>query len=294
MYNKCLEYLLDYRPEKTLSKFGSIVRKVINPIVRFAIPFLLPTKLEIIRRGSLPDKPVIFASTHGFKEDINDAVVIAGRQAYILIGSLSQIFKSADGLAAWAAGTILVDRMDKESRVASKLKMVRALELGSSVIIFPEGTWNKSPNQMVSGLFPGIYDVAKKTGALVVPIATHREGKKVYGIREEAFDIAANDREEGMQVLKEKFGTMRWELMERYSQVKRSEFPYGRAAEEYWKRHIDDLMAEVEFYDYEIELHTKYVDRTKVTTKEAFGHLEELEPKRGIAFLFDKRIRGRW
>lgn len=293
MYNKCLEYLLDYRPEKTISNFGCFARKAINPIVRFAIPFLLPTKLEIIRWTELPDKPVIFASTHGFKEDINDAVVIAGRQAYILIGSLSQIFKSADGLAAWAAGTILVDRMDKESRVASKRKMVRALELGSSVIIFPEGTWNKSPNQMVSGLFPGVYDIAKETGALVVPIATHREGKKVYGIREEAFDIAAYDREEGMQVLKEKFGTMRWELMERYSQAKRSEFPYGQAAEEYWKRYIDDLMAEVEFYDYEIELHTKYVDRTKVTTKEAFGHLEELEPKNENAFLFDKRISGR-
>ena len=53
-------------------------------------------------------------------------------------------------------------------------------------------------------------------------------------------------------------------------------------------------MAEVEFYDYEIELHTKYMDRTKVTTKEAFGHLEGLEPKRENAFLFDKRISGRW
>ena len=78
---------------------------------------------------------------------------------------------------------------------------------------------------MVSGLFPGIYDVAKKAGALVVPIATHREGKKVYEIREEAFDIAAYDREDGMQMLKEKFGTMRWELMECYSLAKRTEFP---------------------------------------------------------------------
>ena len=236
MYNKCLEYLLDYRPEKTLSKVGATIRKLIYPIARLAMPFMLPTKLEIIRTAKMPDRPIIFASTHGFKEDINDAMMIAGRQAYILIGSLSQIFKSMDGYAAWLVGTILVDRMYKESRVASKEKMIRALEMGSSVIIFPEGTWNKSPNQMVSGLFPGVYDIAKETGALVAPIATHREGKKVYGILDEAFDITAYDRAEGMEVLKEKFGTMRWELMEKYSQVKRTEFPYGEEADRYWKQ----------------------------------------------------------
>ena len=288
MYNKSLEYLLDYRPEKTLSKTGSTLRKLIYPVARLAMPFMLPTKLEITRAAKMPDRPIIFASTHGFKEDINDAMMIAGRQAYILIGSLSQIFKSMDGYAAWLVGTILVDRMDKESRVASKEKMIRALEMGSSVIIFPEGTWNKSPNQMVSGLFPGVYDIAKETGALVAPIATHREGKKVYGILDEAFDITAYDRAEGMEVLKEKFGTMRWELMEKYSQVKRTEFPYGEEADKYWKQYIDDLMAEVEFYDYDIELHTKYVDRNITSPEEAFEHLKRLEVKKENAFLFRK------
>ncbi|MBE5952396.1 MAG: hypothetical protein E7260_12585 [Lachnospiraceae bacterium] len=288
MYNKCLEYLLDYRPEKTVSKFGSRMRKLIYPIARLAMPFMLPTKLEIIRSAKMPNRPVIFASTHGFKEDINDAMMIAGRQAYILIGSLTQIFKSVDGYAAWLVGTVLVDRMDKESRVASKEKMIRALELGSSIIIFPEGTWNKSPNQMVSGLFPGIYDIAKATGAVVAPIATHREGKKVYGILEEAFDITAYDRAEGMEILKEKMGTMRWELMEKYSRAKRTEFPYGEEAERYWKKYIDDLMAEVEFYDYDIELHTKYVDKSVTSPKEAFAYMEKLKVKKETAFLFGK------
>jgi len=290
MYNKSLEYLLDYRPEKTLSKTGTTLRKLIYPVARLVMPLMLPTKLEIIRAAKMPDRPIIFASTHGFKEDINDAMMIAGRQAYILIGSLSQIFKSMDGYAAWLVGTILVDRMDKESRVASKEKMIRALEMGSSVIIFPEGTWNKSPNQMVSGLFPGVYDIAKETGALVAPIATHREGKKVYGILGEAFDITAYDRAEGMEVLTEKLGTMRWELMEKYSQVKRTEFPYGEEADRYWKQYIDDLMAEVEFYDYDIELHTKYVDRSVTTPEEAFEHLKRLEVKKENAFLFRKKI----
>lgn len=290
MYNKCLEYLLEYNPEKTISKFGMTWRRCIAPIVRFVIPFMLPTKLKIVRRAKMPDRPIIFASTHGFKEDINDAVVIAGRQAYILIGSLSQIFRSMDGLAAWAAGTILVDRMEKHSRVASKQKMIRVLEFGGDVIIFPEDTWNKSPNQLVSGLFPGVYDVAKATGALVAPIATHREGKCVYGILDEVFDITQYDRIQGMEVLREKFATLRWELMESYSQAHRTDFPYGQAADEYWKNQIDSLMAEVEFYDYDVELHTKYVDKNIVSPDEAFAHLKKLEVKKETAFLFNSRF----
>ena len=55
----------------------------------------------------------------------DEALLLANRQAYILIGSLSQIFKSSQGITAWAAGTVLVDRDDKRSRAASKEKLIR-------------------------------------------------------------------------------------------------------------------------------------------------------------------------
>lgn len=53
----------------------------------------------------MPKTPVIFAATHGFKEDIGDTLITVERQSYILIRSLSQIFRSFDGISAWAAGT---------------------------------------------------------------------------------------------------------------------------------------------------------------------------------------------
>lgn len=88
------------------------------------------------------------------------------------------MFYSFDGITAWLAGMVIIDRNDKESRASAINKLIRVLELGSSVIIYPEGTWNKSPNELVSGLFPGIYEVARLSRALVVPIATYRNGKK--------------------------------------------------------------------------------------------------------------------
>lgn len=290
MYNKFLERLLDEDPKKTISKSGIRVRKIISPILRRIVPLITPnSKLVVLRRAKMPNKPVIFAATHGFREDAEHTVVMAGRQAYVLNGSLSQVFKSFDGITNWIVGMILVDRADKKSRVAAKNKMIYALKSGASIIMFPEGTWNKSPNELISGLFPGIYDVAKESGALVAPIATFRCGKKSYGILEEAFDITQYEQKEGLRILRDKMATMEYEIMEKYACEKRSELPYGEDAVVYWQNHIDKLMSEVEFYDYEVELHTKYRPKDVTSPEEAFSFMKTLNPSTKNAFLFTKR-----
>ena len=287
MYNKFLERYLDYEPEKVISKKGVVIRRIISPILRFIVPFVTPnSKLTVVRRADLQNKPVIFAATHGFREDVEHTVVMAGRQAYMLNGSVQQVFKSFDGITAWIAGMVLVDRTDKESRSSSIYKLARVLELDSSVIIYPEGTWNKSPNELVSGLFPGIYEVARISGALVAPIATYRNGKKAYGILEEAFDICQYDKEEGIRILRDKMATIQYELMEKYGTGSRDEFPYGEERDKYWQKFIDELMAEVEFYDYELELHTKYRPKGLTRPEEAFSFIKKLIPNRNNAFLF--------
>ena len=290
MYNKFLERLLDDDPQKTISKSGIIIRKIISPILRRIVPFITPnSKLVVLRRAKMPNKPIIFAATHGFREDAEHTVVMAGRQAYVLNGSVSQVFKSFDGITNWIAGMILVDRADKKSRVSAKNKMIYALKSGASIIIFPEGTWNKSPNELISGLFPGIYDIAKESGALVAPIATFRCGKKAYGILEEAFDITQYEQKEGLRVLRDKMATMKYEIMEKYACGKRSELPYGEDAIVYWQNHIDKLMSEVKFYDYELELHTKYRPKDVTSPEEAFSFTKTLIPSTKNAFLFTKR-----
>lgn len=287
MYNKFLERLLDNNPKKVISKRSIRIRKIISPMLRFIVPFVTPnSKLKVVRREKIPKQPVIFAATHGFREDVEHTILMAGRQAYMLNGSLPQVFRTFDGITAWIAGFILVDRRDKDSRAASKEKMVYALKLGASIIMYPEGTWNKSPNQLMSGLFSGIYEVARESGALVVPIATYRNGDRAYGIREEAFDICAFEKEEGIAILRDKMATMQYELMDQYGKAKRSEFPYDSYADKYWKKYIDDLMAEAKLYDYELEKHTKYRPKGVTNPEEAFAHIKELKPSRENAFLF--------
>lgn len=289
MYNKFLEYLLDNSPNAGISRIGIRFRKIISPLVRFVIPFTTPTKLQIIRRSQMPNRPIIFAATHGFKEDIEDTLLNVNRCAYILIGALKQIFMTFQGVTAWLVGLIFVNRLDKDSRKASKDKMIRAIQLGASIIIFPEGTWNKSPNLLMNQLFPGVYDIAKATGALVAPIATHREGGHVYSILDECFDITQYSRTEGMLVLRDKLATLRWEFMETYSPGRLEDMPPVEQADTYWVNFINGLMAEVEFYDYEEELYTKFVDKNIIEYGEVFSHLSDLQPNCSNAFLFNKR-----
>ena len=287
MYNKFLERLLDNKPENVLSKHSIRIRKIISPLLRFIAPFVTPnSKLKVLRRANIPNQPVIFAATHGFREDAEHTIIMTKRQAYVLNGSISQVLNSFDGITAWLAGMILVDRTDKTSRASSKDKMVYALKLGTSIIMYPEGTWNKSPNELISGLFPGIYDVAKESGALVVPIATYRNGNKAYGIMGEAFNISTYDRDIGITMLRDKMATMQYEMIEQYGQCKRSDLPYGKEADKYWKEYIDNLMAEAEFYEYELERYTKYRPKGITSPQEAYAFMEKLEPNKRNAFLF--------
>ena len=190
MYNKCFEYLLSNDPDDVISKSGILVRKAINPIYRKVIPFSTKNELIIERKEDiLKDKKIIYSATHGFRDDIVLTLKTIDAPVYLLYGSLLDFYYSIDGLALWLNGTIIVDRKDKKSRAAAILKMERALELGSNLLIYPEGVWNKEQSLIVQKLYTGIYDVAEKEEALVVPIATIQEGNKCYSIQGSAYDI---------------------------------------------------------------------------------------------------------
>ncbi len=191
-----------------------------------------------------------------------------------------------EGITNWIVGIILVDRADKSSRKALKDKMIYALKKGGNILIYPEGTWNKSPNQVISGLFSGVYEVAKESSARIIPIANHREEDTIYSIAGSSFDISHMSREEAMETIKERLSTLRYELIEKYGQYKREKLPYGSELDSLWKDHIDALMAEAPYYDYELEKHTKYREKGVTLPNEAFYFFKTINPSIDTAFLY--------
>lgn len=285
LYNKYFEYLLKNDPKKVLSEKGIELRKLLSPLVRAVIvPLSSKNKLHIERKSDFPkDRPIIFASTHGFRDDIAFAIKAIDVPSYILLGSLMVFFHSFDGVGLWLNGTILVDRKDKNSRAASKDKMIYALKNGANLLMYPEGVWNKTENVIVQKLFPGIYDVAKETGALVVPIASIEEDGVVHCIIDESFNICEYDRQKGLCVLRDKMATCKYELMEKYSKARRADF-----SDSYWSEFLEELIKTAKgLYDYEIENTAHFVDKNETNYSDAFSHLKTIKYSPKNAFLLN-------
>lgn len=289
MYNKYLEFLLDNDPKKVMSARGLRIRKIMNPLVRNVIaPLSSKNKFHIEKNNNLPkNRPIIFAATHGLKDDIAAGLCAAGRHTYLLFASLPDFFGTIDGPALWLNGVMLLDRKNKKSRRAAKAKMEYAIALGTDILMYPEGTLNKTENLIVQKLFPGIYDVAIKCNALVVPIAIIQEGKNVYAKTCEPFDICQYQRKEGLNILRDLMASAKYELMEKYSKSCRADI--GNA-KRYWQLFLDDLVNQLlPYYDFEIEDTSQFIDKDEVEYSEAFEHLEHIIPNSKTAFLFNKR-----
>ena len=291
MYNKFLEYLLDNNPKKVISKKGYRIRKAFSPLVRNVIaPLSSKNKYHIDKNKNLPKgRPLIFAPTHGLKDDIGMAIACTGRHTYLLFASLPDFFGTIDGPALWLNGVMLLDRKIKESRRAAKDKMEYAISLGADILMYPEGTLNKTKNLLVQKLFPGIYDVAKSCNALVVPVAITQEGKDVYSKVGDAVDICQYEKQEGLTVLRDLMATAKYELMEEHSKISRADI---ENAEEYWNNFLDDLVNQMlPFYDYEIENSSQFIDKNEITYSQVFEHLNQITPNMNNAFLFNKKLK---
>ena len=170
--------------------------------------------------------PYIFASTHSFNEDINAALSILDRNAYLLLGSTDQVENNIQAHAVWTQGMVYVNRMDEHSRKESIKKMIRLLDAGTSVLIFPEGSYNNTENLLVGQLFNGPYTLAQITRCKVVPMASFREhgSSNIYITVGEPMDFSNVSKEEYKETLRDTLASMMFELWYHHAgHIKRSE-----------------------------------------------------------------------
>lgn len=221
-----LEFILKRKLTNTTSGALTVapkLKKVTNKIATKVTRFLCRSNVEITVDGkeNIPEGPVLFAGTH---QGILDGFVwipFMPRHCVILHGaSVRTILK----LAQVNTGLILVDKESKENRQNAKLDMINILIRGHSIMYFPEGTWNLSPNKLHLPMSFGFLDIARQAEAAIVPMVMEysydcteaveritkiqmRFGKAIYV---EVFD----DLKQKLTEYEEVISTIRWELME--------------------------------------------------------------------------------
>lgn len=232
-------------------------------------------------------RPLIYACTHVGRYDIEMALQLIRGPAYFLMGDPGAVYKNFDGAVLWLNGVIFVDTAYKEDRYIGKENCIKVLEQGASLLIFPEGAWNITENQIVMPLFPGTAEMAIRTGAEIVPIAIEQYGKHYYanvGENISPVGYTLTQRQELTDLLRDALCTLKWDIWTRFPPVSRADLPSDAA-----KQFLDSIMRESENgYTVEEIIRTRYHTK-EVSPEEAFAHLQTLSPRRENAFLWSKR-----
>lgn len=122
------------------------------------------------------DEPYIFVCNHTCPEDIETVLNILDRNAYLVLGSIETLKYNPEMYLSWLNGMIPFDIMDKEQRKQLIPKMERVLKT-NSILIFPEGSHNYSPNNLINGLFDGPVNLSLKTGRKIVVVTLMKDNE---------------------------------------------------------------------------------------------------------------------
>lgn len=244
------------------------IKKNLRPLLRVILYIQRKLKkqtVEFINR-ELPEvsSPIVFVVTHIGKYDfeiVNEAIK---NHFYIIASDFMNMYGNINGFFMEANGVIFMDIDSKEDRENSRKMMLKVLEQGDNMMIFPEGTWNLSENAIVKDLHLGAVDIALEKSAIIVPIAIEQYGRRFVVNIGKAFDpemvkeeftkkvyrnLNENDALEYLlkkqiklaanQELRDRLATLKWEIWEKEGVFDRNRIPY-----DYWKAFIEERCSE--------------------------------------------------
>ena len=213
------------------------------------------TKIKIVNKEQMDivsgvKGPIIFAPTHCGKFDIQTLAEVLWQYRWSLLsGDPHFLPGTVEGYWLQFHGVIYVDRDDKEWRTRAKQEMITHLRNGGNIMMFPEGTWNFSPNLPVLPLFRGIADIAKESNATIIPFAQEIDDiTKTYYVKigtpikpdSEPLDILEN--------LRNQMAEMKWLLIEKLPFCK-AEYDKEKIYAE-WDKYIENRLSECSYMDF--------------------------------------------
>ena len=255
------------------------------------------TKIKIVNKEQLNivkgiRGPIIFAPTHCGKFDIQTLAEVLWQNRWSLLsGDPNFLPGTVEGYWLQFHGVIYVDRDDKEWRTRAKQEMITHLQNGGNIMMYPEGTWNLSPNLPMLPLFRGIADIAKETNATIIPFAQEIDDKnKTYYVKIGKPIYPTKEPLSILEDLRNQMAEMKWSLIE--------ELPFCKAVYDKnklyseWDKYIEKRLSECSYYTF--ELSWKYARKEKWQTERELiqADLSNICPTKETAFLFNKRLKG--
>ena len=238
------------------------------------------------------DRPIIIAPNHTRKEDIELILEAVPLHMFILSGDYENVHGDIGGAMLEQNGVVYFDMFDKEDRQNVKWVIDQLLSNNVNLLWFYEGSWNLSPNKILEDGYTHIIQAAIDNDALVLPVSFDMYGKNayvnvgvpinyrlIYGDRK----LTKEEKIEGLELLKEKIATGLYDIWIRNSVDSKENIP-----EDYWEKRNEEILG-AWYFDADLIESKKFKNPKKVSTEEAFEHLNNIEISKNSAFLLSKR-----
>lgn len=203
--------------------------------------------------------PKIYAATHIGGNDIQRTFEAIKYHAYLFLGDPKGIYTDLTGIILYLNGAICLETDNKNDRNIAYKRALELLRRNGNLLIYPEGAWNITDNLPVMGLYKGVINMAKETGAEIVPIAIEQYNNNFYVNIGTNYSISdKKDIKEANKDLRDKLATLKWEIFEKQGVSLRADVPNSYS--DIFKQSIIDRCG----YGFTIEdvYRTMYKERT--------------------------------
>ena len=296
-----LEELCEYKAQKRIKQYEQGVplkcvwlRKYLHPLVLgFLVADKIQQKEKVVVLGDKSHRekgvPVIYACNHIGGNEIERAFLTIKKPAYLMLGNPGILYRSPIWLFMLMNGVISIETFNREDRKVGFHRAVELLSKGGSLLIFPEGAWNVTPNLPVMKTFSGAVRMAKESGREIIPMAVQQYGKTLYYNIGENYSIPCDTEksvDELNKELRDKLCTLEWEIMENCSDVlKRETVPDG-----YLDTYQEEIINRSAYgFTLQAAIDESFHDKSVVEPAEAFEHIDNLNPNINNAFLINCR-----
>lgn len=262
---------------------GEILRSFIHPLVIKALSLRRNFKLEVI--GEIPKKQqFIFIANHYCIDDIPTVGEVIGSHVYALVSDEDR--GTLNGLALDLNGVVWTNRLDKAERKRSKDALVRHLKLGHSILMYPEATWNLSPNLPMLPMNYGCISISLETGVPILPIFL-QFNDDVCRVEISKPFYPSEDKIVSIGELRDIMATSAWKFWEKDACLARTGLDMNLWEDNIAKRYAKyDRARKDPAGVRKFEAQFIYRSKGQASYEEAFSHLGDLVPCRENAFLF--------
>lgn len=297
------------------------IRKIIRPIMRLALlgqRKLKQQKVKVIgnKDYKLPkNRPTIFAVSHIGKYDFEIVNEKIKEQFYTLASDFRNMYGNFNGFMMDCFGVIFVDENSKEDKNYTSKMMKKILNDNSlgkplNIMIFSEGTWNITENELIMDTHLGAVDAAMETNAVILPISVEQYDKEFIINFGEIYDPNEITKKDGIDykklndkkekdkliklrtkikantIMRDILATLKYEIWETKGIEKRKDIP-----EDYWDNFISDRLKEWPGYSMQEQIDSVYHPKGKLEQEQVKNDLKAIKINDNNNFLIASKER---